>query len=96
MTNEPHQNGYGADQLNLKLIKEHNYIFMEGYENSTFKLRLMDNQIRFMEGSEVPTYISNQTMNIKSAEIENELKFGGFSWINHDGSMGLIWKGDEV
>ena len=67
-----------------------------GYENSTFKLRLMDNQIRFMEGSEIPTYISNQTMNIKSAEIENELKFGGFSWINHDGSMGLIWKGDEA
>ena len=29
---------YGADQLNLKLIKEHNYIFMEGYENSTFKI----------------------------------------------------------
>lgn len=76
---------------------ENNEPYIEiGYENSTFKLRLMDNQIRFMEGSEIPTYISNQTMNIKSAEIENELKFGGFSWINHDGSMGLIWKGDEV
>lgn len=76
---------------------ENNEPYIEiGYENSTFKLRLMDNQIRFMEGSEIPTYISNQTMNIKSAEIENELKFGGFSWINHDGSMGLIWKGDEA
>lgn len=29
---------YGEDQLNLKLIKEHNNIFMEGYENSTFKI----------------------------------------------------------
>lgn len=67
-----------------------------GESDSDFKLLITNTRIMFMEGSDVPTYISNKGLVTKNIEVENELKQGGFIWkIHGSGNLGLIWKGDE-
>lgn len=66
-----------------------------GESDNNFKLRITNTEIQFVEGSAIPTYISNQKMIIEKAEIKSELQFGGFVWLMHNGNMGLMWKGVE-
>lgn len=66
-----------------------------GESDNNFKLRITNTEIQFVEGSAIPTYISNQKMIIEKAEVKNELQFGGFVWLMHNGNMGLMWKGVE-
>lgn len=65
-----------------------------GEHDSVFKVVITNTDIRFMEGSDIPAYISNQSLNIKKAVISEELKQGGFVWMaRENGNYGLLWKG---
>lgn len=66
-----------------------------GETDSAFKVLITNTDIRFMEGSAIPASISNQSLNIEKAVIQDELKQGGFVWMARDnGNYGLIWKGE--
>lgn len=65
-----------------------------GEGDSDFKLLITNTRIMFMEGSDVPAYINNQSLYIKKAVVEEELQQGGFVWkVRSNGNMGLMWKG---
>lgn len=66
-----------------------------GESDSDFKLIITNTRIMFMEGSDMPAYINNQSLNIKKAVIEEELQQGNFVWrIRSNGNMGLTWRGE--
>ena len=66
-----------------------------GDRNSRFKLKITNEEIQFAEDSEVPAYINNQKLMIEKAQVENELRFGGFVWKERsNGNMGLTWEGE--
>ena len=65
-----------------------------GETDSAFKVVITNTEIRFMEGSTAPASISNKTLHIGQAEIEGELRQGGFAWVtSSNGNYGLVWKG---
>lgn len=65
-----------------------------GETDSDFKLLITNTRIMYMEGTGVPAYISNQSMYIKKAVVEQELQQGEFIWkARSNGNLGLIWKG---
>lgn len=65
-----------------------------GETDSDFKLLITNTRIMFMEGSDVPAYINNQSLYIKKAVVEEELQQGEFVWkARSNGNLGLIWKG---
>lgn len=65
-----------------------------GEGDSDFKLLITNTQIIFQEGTDVPAYISNQSLHIQKAVVDVELRQGGFVWnIRSNGNMGLLWKG---
>lgn len=65
-----------------------------GETDSDFKLIITNTRIMFMEGSGMPAYISNQSLHIKKAVVEEELQQGEFVWkIRNNGNLGLVWKG---
>lgn len=67
-----------------------------GETDSDFKLLITNTRIMFRQGSSTPAYITNQSLHIKKAVIEEEMTFGQFVWqIRSNGNMGLIWK-DEI
>lgn len=87
---------------NLKTIGE--YVKIGTYEgepcielgegDSDFKLIITNTRILFMEGSSAPAYMTNQSLYIKKAVVEEELQQGGFVWqARANGNLGLIWKG---
>lgn len=81
-----------------------NYVKIGNYENepcielgkidSDFRLLITNTRIMFMEGSNIPAYINNQSLHIKKAVIEEELQQGEFIWkARRNGNLGLMWKG---
>lgn len=65
-----------------------------GNEGS-FKVVITNTAIKFMDGTSIPAYVTNQSLKIGRAEIEDELVFGGFAFAERaNGNMGLIWKGE--
>lgn len=67
-----------------------------GNEGS-FKVLITNTAIKFMDGTTVPAYVTNQSLKIGKAVVEDELVFGGFAFAERsNGNMGLIWKGDDV
>ena len=68
-----------------------------GEGDSDFKLRITNTAIHFVEGSDIPAWITNQALHIKKAVIENEMQIGGFVWVKRsNGNLGLMWKGDSI
>lgn len=64
---------------------------------SSFKLLITNTAIKFMDGTTVPAYVTNQSLKIGKAVVEDELVFGGFAFTERsNGNMGLIWKGDDT
>lgn len=64
-----------------------------GEGDSNFKLKITNEQIQFIQGSEVPAYITNHKLMIEKAQVDNELRFGDFVWKERsNGNMGLIWE----
>lgn len=65
-----------------------------GESDSDFKLLITNTRILFMEGSSIVAHITNQSLHIKKAVVEEELQQGGFVWqVRSNGNMGLVWKG---
>ena len=65
-----------------------------GAENSDFKLRVTNEDIQFMEGTNVPAYINNNTLYIYRAVVQNEMQQGAFMWkVRPNGNMGLTYRG---
>lgn len=65
-----------------------------GESDSEFKLRITNTRILFLEGSSVIAHITNQSLHIKKAVIEEELQQGEFVWkVRSNGNMGIVWKG---
>lgn len=66
-----------------------------GEGDSDFKVIITNTDIRFMDGTTIPAYISNQKLMIEKAEVKGELKQGGFVWKTHgNGNLGLMWIGE--
>ena len=93
----------GAQHSLSELGNIGNYVKIGTYENeacielgskdSDFKLIITNTQILFMEGSIVPAYMTNQSLHIRKAVIEEEMRLGQFVWqIRPNGNMGLIWQ----
>lgn len=67
-----------------------------GEHDSDFRLIITNTRILFQEGTDTPAWITNQSLHIKKAVVEEEMVFGQFVWQNRaNGNMGLIWK-DEI
>lgn len=65
-----------------------------GEVENTFKLRITNTEIQFADGTTIPAYITNKKLMINSAEVKEELQFGGFVWkVRSNGNLGIIWKG---
>ena len=65
-----------------------------GKEGSSFKVRITNKEIQFIDGQSIPAYISNQKLVIEKADVDNELRFGNFVWKEREnGNMGLVWEG---
>lgn len=65
-----------------------------GEGDSTFKLKITNTGIEFMEGSAKPAWINNESLHIRKAVIEEELRQGKFVWkARTNGNLGLIWEG---
>lgn len=65
-----------------------------GETDSNFKVVITNTDIRFVEGSIVPASITNQSLNIGTAVVTEELRQGGFAWVSRpNGNYGLVWKG---
>lgn len=66
-----------------------------GEIDSSFKVVIKNTGIDFMEGSQVPLSLSQQSVNLKSAVIEGEIRQGGFAWaVRENGNYGLSWRGE--
>lgn len=92
------------DALNQNLNEVKTYVKIQAYENepcielgagdSEFKVLITNTRIMFMEGSSVPTYITNQTMFTDKIRVLTEIQQGDFIWTERaNGNLGLIWKG---
>lgn len=67
--------------------------YIELGNNSSFKVKITNTAILFMNGGDIPAYMDKDKLLIRSAEIEDELVFGGFAFKEREnGNMGLIWK----
>lgn len=65
-----------------------------GETDNEFKLRITNTEIQFVDGTTIPTYVTNKKLMIEQAEVKGELQVGGFVWkARSNGNMGLIWKG---
>lgn len=65
-----------------------------GETDSTFKLRITNTEIQFVEGTTIPAYMTNQKLYINKAEVVDEMQMGGFVWkVRSNGNLGLMWKG---
>lgn len=66
-----------------------------GEVDSAFKVLITNTDIRFVEGTSIPAYISNQSLHVEKAVISDELRQGDFVWIaRENGNYGLLWKGE--
>lgn len=64
-----------------------------GEGDSNFKLKITNEQIQFIQGSEIPAYITDNKLMIEKAQVKNELQFGDFVWKERgNGNMGLTWE----
>lgn len=81
------------DYVKIKTYEDEPCIEL-GETDSDFKLLITNTRILFMEGNDVPAYITNQALHIKKAVIEEELQQGEFLWKSRsNGNLGLVWKG---
>lgn len=66
-----------------------------GESDSDFRLVITNTRILFMEETSVPAYITNQSLHITKAVIEEEIRQGQFIWTvrgENGDKLGLMWK----
>lgn len=71
-----------------------------GESDSDFKVLITNTRILFMEGSNTPTYIKDNTLMTNNVEVKNELRqtnssvSGHWIWsVRQNGNYGLMWRG---
>lgn len=65
-----------------------------GEGDSEFKLIITNTQMLFIESNNETAKLTNQSLVITKAVIDQELRQGGFVWqARTNGNLGLIWKG---
>lgn len=88
----------GLEELNnyVRITTDGDEPCIELGNEGSFKVRITNTAIQFIDGTSIPAYVSNQSLKIGKAEVEDELAFGGFAFAERsNGNMGLIWKGDS-
>jgi hypothetical protein len=64
-----------------------------GAKDSAFKVIITNTEILFMEGEDIPASMSNKTMIIRKAYIEEQLQISTMAWVkrpnNHISFMGV-------
>ena len=86
--------GFIGDYVKITTYEDEPCIEL-GETDSDFKLLITNTKMLFMEGPDIIAYISNQSLHIKKAIIEEELQQGDFVWkVRANGNMGLMWKGE--
>lgn len=86
----------GLEELNsyVKITTENSEPCIELGNNGSFKVRITNTGIQFIDGTTIPAYVTNESLKIGKAEVEDELTFGGFAFAERsNGNMGLFWKG---
>lgn len=74
-----------------------------GESDSDFKVLITNTRILFMEGSNIPTYIKDNTLMTNNVEVKSELRqtytnssgteVGHWIWlVRQNGNLGLIWR----
>lgn len=85
--------GFIGDYVKITTYEDEPCIEL-GETDSDFKLLITNTRMLFMEGTDIVAHISNQSLHIKKAVIEEELQQGDFVWkVRPNGNMGLVWKG---
>lgn len=87
----------GLEELNnyVRISVDGDEPCIELGNESSFKLLITNTGIKMMDGTIIPAYVTNQSLKIGKAEVEDELAFGGFAFAERsNGNMGLIWKGE--
>lgn len=85
--------GETAEYVRIKVYEDEPCIEL-GEDDSDFKILITNTRIMFMDGSNIPTYISNKGLVTENIEIEDELRQGGWIWkVRNNGNIGLMWKG---
>lgn len=81
----------------VRVVEENGQPCIElGEGDSDFKVKITNTDIKFMEGSTVVAYISNQALNIEKAVIKEEIQVGGFAFKKRsNGNVGFMWKGES-
>ena len=81
----------------VRVIEENGQPCIElGENDSNFRVKITNTDIKFMEGSTVVAYISNQALNIEKAVIKEEMQVGGFALKKRsNGNVGFMWKGES-
>lgn len=89
-------NGIEALTAYIRIVTIDDQPCIELGNESSFKLRITNTSIQFIDGTTIPAYVTNQSLKIGKAEVEDELAFGGFAFAERsNGNMGLIWKGSD-
>lgn len=80
----------------IRITTDGNEPCIELGNESSFKLLITNTGIKMMDGTTIPAFVTNQSLKIGKAEVEDELAFGGFAFAERsNGNMGLIWKGSD-
>lgn len=81
----------------VRVVEENGQPCIElGEGDSDFKVKITNTDIKFMEGSTVVAYISNQALHIEKAAVKEELQIGGFAFKKRtNGNVGIMWKGES-
>lgn len=81
----------------VRVVEENGQPCIElGEGDSDFKVKITNTDIKFMEGSTVVAYISNQALHIEKAAVNEELQIGGFAFKKKsNGNVGIMWKGES-
>lgn len=65
-----------------------------GEGDSVYKVRITNTDIRFMEGSNIPTTVNKDGLETQNIKVNGEIVQGGYVMMNtSDGGWGLLWKG---
>lgn len=80
--------------------------YIELGDETAFKVLITNTQIKFMDGTTAPAYISNKKLYIERAQVKDELQVGDetdagidgiFVWkVRANGNMGLTWRPKEL
>ncbi len=83
--------------INVTTNEQKQPVLELGKAGDSFKIRISNTSVDYMDGSTRVAYVSNRRLFIETATVKNELKIGepdGFIWKKRaNGNLGLRWTG---